>query len=289
MSSPPWAVTDPSAAALLNEAARILQQSSPTARLDAEVLLTAASGLEPIAVLKDPDQTVRPDVAEHFHSLLKRRTAGEPIAVILKKKEFWSMLLDLNEATLVPRPETEILVEAVLSETANDQPIKILDLGTGSGAIALALAIERPQAKISATDISAEALDQARKNAKRHGLSVHFVLSDCFVSVQDTTFDVLVSNPPYVKDTDPALEDSAAKYDPPQALFAGADGLDCIRRICKDAPDYLVPGGLIALEHGFDQKDAVASLLSEAGFSAIKSIGDYAGLPRVTTARRAPA
>jgi len=283
------AVTDLCASALLAEAVTLLKTQSPTARLDAEILLCATSGLEPIALIRDPDQLIPNTAAEEFRRFLARRAAGEPIAVILKQKEFWSMMLDLNEATLVPRPETEILVEAVLSETPEDEALSILDLGTGSGAIALALASERPQARITATDVSAEALDQARQNAKRHGLSVRFVLSDCFDALGDAIFDVVVSNPPYVKDHDDALEDSAARYDPSHALFAGSDGLDCIRRICKDASDYLVPGGFVALEHGFDQKDAVASLLSEAGFSAIKSIDDYAGLPRVTTARRAPA
>ena len=282
-------MTDLCASALLAEAVTLLKTQSPTARLDAEILLCATSGLEPIALIRDPDQLIPNTAAEEFRRFLARRAAGEPIAVILKQKEFWSMMLDLNEATLVPRPETEILVEAVLSETPEDEALSILDLGTGSGAIALALASERPQARITATDISAEALDQARQNAKRHGLSVRFVLSDCFDALGDAIFDVVVSNPPYVKDHDDALEDSAARYDPSHALFAGSDGLDCIRRICKDASDYLVPGGFVALEHGFDQKDAVASLLSEAGFSAIKSIDDYAGLPRVTTARRAPA
>lgn len=286
---PRLAVTDLCASALLAEAVTLLKTQSPTARLDAEVLLCATSGLEPIALIRDPDQLIANTAADEFRRLLARRAAGEPIAVILKQKEFWSMMLDLNEATLVPRPETEILVEAVLSETPEDEALSILDLGTGSGAIALALASERPRARITATDINSEALHQARENAKRHGLSVRFVLSDCFDALGDAIFDVVVSNPPYVKDHDDALEDSAARYDPSHALFAGSDGLDCIRRICKDASDYLVPGGFVALEHGFDQKDAVASLLSEAGFSAIKSIDDYAGLPRVTTARRAPA
>ena len=289
MSSLPSPVTDLTASALLAEARALLTPHSPSPRLDAELLLFDATGLDQLRLLRDPNQTIDDQAATTFRHALDRRASGEPLACILGYKEFWSLRLGLNEATLIPRPETEVLVEAVLNASAADQALAILDLGTGSGAIALALASERPQATITATDISSRALEQARENATAHGLTVTFIESDWFSALHAQRFDVIVSNPPYIKVNDPDLEAGVAHYEPATALFAGADGLECIRKISRGAHDYLRPGGLLAVEHGFGQKESVARLLTDEGFGSITQINDYAGLARVTTARRASA
>ena len=278
-------VTEYRAAALVQEGITQLTGCSDSPRLDAEVLLQAACDINRTALARDPDQLVDPQSTAAFFVLLKRRSQKEPIACILGRKEFWSLDIELNDATLVPRPETEVLVEAALDAIPPDTAVDVADLGTGSGAIALALAIERPLARITATDISRAALSKARENAKRLGLDIHFVEGDWFAPLAGCRFDAIVSNPPYVRQNDPALETGPARFEPATALFAGEDGLDCIRALCADLKNHVKPGGLVALEHGHDQQDAVHALLSVTGLESIVHVKDHAGLARVTSAR----
>ena len=286
MSLPRWEVTDSQASAVLADAIKQLHSISDSARRDAEVLLQAACGIDQSSLIRDPDQRIDHNALSAFYHYLTRRKRGEPIACILGHKEFWSIDLKLNRATLTPRPETEVLVETVLDQIPCDTSSKIVDLGTGCGAIAIALASERPHTQITATDISSVAIVQAAENAAVLGLPICFLQSDWFSELQGSQFDVIVSNPPYIRTEDPALEAGTADFEPAQALFGGMDGLDCLRTICQEAKRYLNPGGFLALEHGYDQKDAVAILIKEAGLELNSQIDDYAGLPRVTTALR---
>ena len=286
MSSPRWEVTDSPASAVLADAIRQLQSTSDSARRDVEVLLHAACDIDQSSVIRDPDQLIDHNALAAFYHYLARRKLGEPIACILGHKEFWSIDLKLNKATLTPRPETEILVETVLDQIPCDTNSTIVDLGTGCGAIAIALASERTHSQITATDISSVAIFQAAENAAALELQICFLQSDWFSKLQGTQFDVIVSNPPYIRANDPALEEGTADFEPAQALFGGIDGLDCLRAICQEAKNHLNPGGFLALEHGYDQKDAVANLIKEAGLELISQVNDYAGLPRVTTALR---
>ncbi|HCK76744.1 MAG TPA: peptide chain release factor N(5)-glutamine methyltransferase [Gammaproteobacteria bacterium] len=278
-------VTEYRAAMLVQEGITQLIGCSDSPRLDAEVLLQAACGINRTTLARNPCQLVDPQSASAFFVLLKRRSEKEPIACILGHKEFWSLDIELNEATLVPRSETEILVQAALDAIPPDTAVDVADLGTGSGAIALALAIERPLARITATDISRAALAKARENASRLGVDILFVEGDWFTPLAGSRFDVIVSNPPYVRQNDPVLETGPALFEPALALFAGEDGLDCIRALCVDLKSHIKPGGLVALEHGHDQQDAVYALLSATGLESIVHVNDYAGLPRVTSAR----
>ena len=272
-------------AALVQEGITQLTGRSDSPRLDAEVLLLAACGINRTALARDPDQPIDAQSADAFFSFLKRRCRAEPIAYILGHKEFWSLDIELNDATLVPRPETEILVEMTLDAIPRGAAIELADLGTGSGAIALALAIERPLARITATDISRAALTKARENAKRLALDIHFVEGDWYAPLNGHQFDAIVSNPPYVRREDPALETGPAHFEPALALFAGDDGLDCIRTLCAGLKDHLRPGGLVVLEHGHNQQDAVHALLFATGLESIVQVTDHAGLARVTSAR----
>jgi len=280
-----WAVTELTAATLVQRGITHLTGRSDSPRRDAEVLIQAACGIDRTALAKNPNSSVDAAAADTYFDFLNRRYNHEPVACILGHKEFWSLDIELNASTLVPRPETELLVETALEAIPAGTAVEIADLGTGSGAIALALAAERPLAKITATDINPDALSQARDNASRLGLAIHFEEGDWFGPLAGQRFDVIVSNPPYVRDDDPLLQTGPALFEPPLALFGGQDGLACIRILCTSVKNYLNPGGFVALEHGHDQRDAVKALLSEVGLESIVGLKDLAGLPRVTTAR----
>jgi release factor glutamine methyltransferase len=280
-----WAVTELTAAALIQRGITQLTGCSDSPRRDAEVLLQAACGIDRTALAKNPDSSVDAAAADAYFDFLNRRYNHEPVACILGHKEFWSLDIELNASTLVPRPETELLVETALEAIPAGIAIEIADLGTGSGAIALALAAERPLARITATDVNPHALAQARDNASRLRLEIHFEEGDWFGPLAGRRFDVIVSNPPYVRADDPLLQTGPALFEPPLALFGGQDGLACIRTLCDSVKDHLNPDGLVVLEHGHDQQDAVTTLLSEKGLESIVGLKDLSGHPRVTTAR----
>jgi release factor glutamine methyltransferase len=253
--------------------------------LDSEVLLAHVLGKTRTYLRAHPERIPAPEQAQRFSELLDRRVAGEPIAYIVGSRDFWTLTLAVNPSVLVPRPETELLVERALA-LGPEGSAAIADLGTGSGAIALALASERPRWQVTAVDISAAALNTARANATTLELnSVEFLEGAWFAPLQNRRFHVIASNPPYVSETDEALNDATLQHEPQVALSSGLDGLDAIREIVREAPHHLERHGWLVLEHGSDQAEAVAHELVERGFGHVRSHPDLAGHWRVTEAQ----
>ena len=268
----------------LSDAARALSDVSESPRLDAETLLAWTLQAPRAYLFTHPEVELQDRQATDFSSAIGRRKDGEPIAYITGSKEFWSMEFNVSPDTLVPRPETELLVEQALALITQDSPCRILDLGTGSGAIAIAIASERPKSTVDAVDSSSAALMIAKQNAALHGIqNIDFLRGSWTAPVADRTFDVIVSNPPYVADGDPALED--LKHEPISALTAGPDGLAAIRKIAREAKGVIEANGSILFEHGIEQQDSVAAVLQEHGWTDIACFKDLAGQPRVTTAK----
>jgi release factor glutamine methyltransferase len=251
---------------------------SDSARLDAELLLAACLQVERSWLLAHGDTVV---TAATYKALLQRRVQGEPLAYILGHKDFWTLRLDVSPAVLVPRPETELLVELALSTAV--ALCEVLDLGTGSGAIALALARERPKWHLTAVDFSETALAIARANAQRLQIAnVQFMVSDWFAALSGKEFDLIVSNPPYIDADDPALRQPSLQHEPLRALSPGANGLAALNTIIAQAPDFLMKHGWILLEHGATQGSAVREMLVARGFGQVRSHHDLAGHERVT-------
>lgn len=231
-----------------------------------------------------PEYALTPEQQQHFNQLMTRRTAGEPIAYILGHKSFWTLDLQVTPDTLIPRPETELLVELALQKLPQNAALAVADLGTGSGAIALALASERPQWQLLATDKSSAALVIAKQNAKRLGIcNVLFYAGDwCAALPKQQRFAAILSNPPYIRRDDSHLQQTGLQFEPRTALVAAAKGLRDIQTIIAQARHGLVKNGLLLLEHGHDQAVAVRELLIAAGYHAVASHCDYAGIERVT-------
>lgn len=214
--------------------------------------------------------------------LVARRAGGEPIAYLLGTREFYGRDFAVSPAVLIPRPETELLVDLGRAAVASLAAPRILDLGTGSGCVAITLALEVPQAIVTAVDVSSAALAVARQNAARLGVQVRFIESDWFVALGDERFDLIVGNPPYIAAGDPHLAEGDLRFEPETALHCGADGLDAIRRIVADAPRHLASGGRLLFEHGYDQAEAIAALLQDADYEAIEQHRDLARIVRVS-------
>jgi release factor glutamine methyltransferase len=256
----------------------------PGARREAAALLAHVLGCTPTQFVAHDDESLSAAQATSFRALVARRAAGEPFAYLTGRREFWSLSLMVSPSVLIPRPETELLVEHALALLAN-HPARVADLGTGSGAIALACAVERPTWDITATDVSSEALTLAAANARMQGCGqIRFVQGSWYQPLQGQRFDLILSNPPYIAAADPALHEHGLPYEPQTALVSGRDGLDALRELIAGAPAHLLPGGALLLEHGAEQCPAVARLLVEAGFGHVRCHPDLAGLPRVTTA-----
>jgi release factor glutamine methyltransferase len=256
-------------------------------RVDAEWLLAHVLGRPRSWLFAFGDHVVDAASAARFDALRQRREAGEPLAYLTGRRGFWTFELEVSPATLVPRPETERLVELALQHLPADRPAQVADLGTGSGAIALALASERPLARVVAVDASAAALAVARGNAHALGLErVEFREGDWFAPLHGERFDLIASNPPYIETGDPHLH--ALRHEPLQALASGVDGLDAIRAIVRAAPAHLNPGGWLLLEHGWNQGAAVRALLQSAGFADIVTGRDLEQRDRVTAGRLPP-
>ncbi|WP_188239694.1 peptide chain release factor N(5)-glutamine methyltransferase [Stenotrophomonas maltophilia] len=224
-----------------------------------------------------------------FEALLARRVAGEPVAYLTGRRGFWTLDLEVDPATLIPRPETELLVELALERLPPDQALQLADLGTGSGAIALALASERPRAQVLATDASPGALAVAARNAARHELdNVRFAEGghDWYAPLQGVRFDLIASNPPYIASNDPHLEQGDLRFEPSTALASGMDGLDDIRRIVDGGQAHLRPGGWLLIEHGWDQGAAIRALFEATGFAEVQTVQDLEQRDRITLGRR---
>lgn len=260
-----------------------LRRVSDSPRLDTELMLARALDVPRSYLFAHPEDSLDPAALERFSTAVERRVNGMPIAYITGEKEFWSMILIVSPATLVPRPETEVLVDQALQRIPQAENISVLDLGTGSGAIALVIARERPHCDVTATDVSDAALAVARENANRHALpNIEFLCGDWTAPVADRLFDLIVTNPPYVPSDDPDLEN--LKYEPQLALAAGDDGLDAIRRISVEAKSVIRKGGALLIEHGANQKEELARILSGDGWQKICHVNDLSGKPRVTIA-----
>ncbi|KOP51632.1 MULTISPECIES: peptide chain release factor N(5)-glutamine methyltransferase [Pseudomonas syringae group] len=256
---------------------------SPTARLDIELLLAAALGKPRSFLHTWPERIVSTEAALAFAGYLERRRAGEPVAYILGQQGFWKLDLEVAPHTLIPRPETEMLVEAALELVPAFASAQVLDLGTGTGAIALALANERQQWKVTAVDRVPEAVALAERNRKRLHLDNAEVLdSNWFSALQGRQFDLIISNPPYIADADPHLAAGDVRFEPSSALVAGSDGLDDLREIIRQAPTHLNAEGWLLLEHGYDQGPAVRELLIRQGFERIQTRRDLGEHERIT-------
>lgn len=268
---------------VLSQSIEQLQSVSGSAHLDAELLLCFILKKERSYLHAWPEKELEQQQLTAFQKLLELRLKGKPIAHILGEQGFWSLNLKVTPDTLIPRPDTERLVELALEIIPQDKKWRILDLGTGSGAIALAIATERPLCEITATDQSTAALAIAEENAKTHALNnIQFIESLWFENIKAQNYDMIVSNPPYICDNDEHLLQGDVRFEPLSALTAGADGLDDIRTIIKEGKTYLSPGAKMLLEHGFDQADAVITLFKAEGYQQVKNYADYAGQPRVT-------
>lgn len=255
--------------------------------VDADTLLAHALGKSRSWLFAHAGDTVDTDVAASFHAMLQRRIAGEPVAYLTGRQGFWTLKLEVGPATLIPRPETELLVELALARIPERQPARIADLGTGSGAIALAIASERPKSWVIATDASSAALDVARRNAISNSIAnIEFRRGDWFAPLQDETFDIIASNPPYIAEGDPHLDKGDLRFEPDTALSSGADGLNAIRTIVGHSGAHLDAGGWLLLEHGWDQGDAVRGLLADAGFIDVETARDLEQRDRVSLGRR---
>lgn len=251
--------------------------------LEARLLLAHALGVERAWIVAHPDDEVSASQAARIEELYRRRREGEPVAYLTGEREFYGLALAVSPAVLIPRPETELLVEMALEHMARGQ--RVLELGTGSGAIAIALAHARPDAIVCAGDISEAALMVAQANAKRHQVRVRFERSDWFSAFAGDRFDMVLSNPPYIASGDAHLTQGDLRHEPRHALEAGPAGLECITRIAAEAPAHMTPGAWLILEHGHDQGDACVDLLRRLGYERVSDRADLAGVPRVVAGR----
>ncbi|GGC04425.1 release factor glutamine methyltransferase [Marinobacterium zhoushanense] len=258
---------------------------SDTARLDAELLLCHVLGKARSYLFTWPERELDPDQQAQFLALLQRRIAGEPVAHLTGVRDFWTLSLEVTPDTLIPRPDTETLVEAALARLA-DAPYRVADLGTGTGAIALALASERPHWQVVATDRVAAAAALAARNRDRLGLDNVEVLTGSWCEPLSGQFDMILSNPPYIDAADPHLAQGDVRFEPRSALVAAASGLADIRHIAEEALAYLKPGGWLLFEHGYAQGEPVRALLTGLGYAEVETLNDLGGHERVTLGRR---
>jgi release factor glutamine methyltransferase len=273
--------------AAFNSASALL--NTQEAVLEAQLLLQHVLNANRAWLIAHQNDVLEANINEAYRALINRRLNGEPIAYILGAREFYGLNLKVTPATLIPRPDTETLVDVALAKIPLQKNLNICDLGTGSGAIALAIAKHRPQAFVLALDASQATLDIAIDNAKNLAIAnAKFILSDWFNALKNEKFDLIVSNPPYIETNDAHLKQGDLRFEPIAALASGQDGLDDIRRIINQAPQHLNPHGWLLLEHGYNQAEKVAALLKQAGFGQISHAQDLSGTDRVTIGCMAP-
>lgn len=254
--------------------------------VDARVLMQQVSGLSAAGLIAEGARALSASELETFEALVARRAAGEPVAYLVGAREFFGRMFGVSPAVLIPRPETEHLIEMALRVLAEVERPRVLDMGTGSGVIAITLALEKPGARVTAVDASSAALEVARDNAARLGAKVHFVESDWFAAIEDARFDLIVANPPYIAANDAHLGEGDLRFEPRGALTdQSVDGLASVRAIIAGAPAHLAAGGWLWLEHGYDQAAACRALLVDAGFTQVTSERDLAGIERASGGR----
>lgn len=253
------------------------------ARREAQILASRALGLNRAWLIAHDQDVLLPTQVNTIAPLITRREHGEPVAYILGEKEFYGHLFKVNSEVLIPRPETELLVEAALARLPEDRPARVLDLGTGSGCVAVSIALSRPDCAVLALDASASAVELAKQNAIQLGAgNARFLVSDWYSQLPTMHFDMIVSNPPYIACDDPHLGKGDLIHEPPHALGSGPEGLDAIGIIVAGAHFHLQPGGWLILEHGYDQADSCQTLFTEAGLERVFTLADLAGQTRVT-------
>jgi release factor glutamine methyltransferase len=252
---------------------------------DARALLRAVLDVSDAHLVASPGRVLTVDEFNRFAALATRRRAGEPVAYLIGTREFYSLAFKVTPAVLIPRPETELLVEAVLESIPLDTPADVLDLATGSGCVAIAIAKHRPRAHVTATDVSPSALAVARENARTHAVEVEFVESNWLAALGGRRFDWIVANPPYIAEGDPHLLQGDVRFEPRGALVAGLNGLEGTKVIIEGAVNFLRPGGRLLLEHGHDQGGRSRDLLGSAGYQDIVTLRDLAGVERASGGR----
>ena len=253
--------------------------------MDARPLLRAALGVSDAYLAAHPGEALTGAQCERYLALIERRRAGEPVAYLTGEREFYSLAFKVTPVVLIPRPETETLVEAALERVPADVPRRVLELATGSGCVAVVIALQRPRARLTASDASGAALAVARENAAWHGAAIEIVESDWFAALAGRRFHLIVCNPPYVAEHDPHLTEGDLRFEPRAALIGGADGLSCIRLIVAQARAHLEPGGVLVIEHGYDQAARCRALLEQAGFLEVASRRDLSEVERVSWGR----
>jgi release factor glutamine methyltransferase len=267
----------------LHTATMLLSRVSSSPRLDAELLLEYVTGLSRTNFRANPERELPVNAGWSFQQLVKRRSKGEPVAYIRQQQEFWSLLLEVSPAVLIPRPETELVVERALAHIDKSQSARVADLGTGSGAIAVAIASERPSATVSAVDASKDALDIASRNIGRLQLTnVSLLHGSWFAPLAGRRFDLIAANPPYIRQDDPDLAPDVRRHEPTMALISGMSGFEALDLIIREAPAHLDGGGWLVLEHGWKQAETVRQRLVSHGFVHVRSHADLAGHERVT-------
>lgn len=271
----------------LRYAGQKLSATSLSAGLDAQILLSHVLSCSTAHLAAWPEKNLNEETLAKFGSLLLQRVQGMPIAYLTGHREFWSLDLKVNNSTLIPRPETETLIEFVLAEFHDKKNLQLLDMGTGSGAIAIALATEMPGWNIYASELSPPALELARENSRHHRTdNIHFILSDWFTDIPCHNFDVIVSNPPYIAASDVHLTQGDVRFEPASALTAGATGMDDIEHLCLHAKRYLAEQGCLIVEHGYDQAQGVEQCFSDHDYMVIKQQKDLSGHVRLTSGRK---
>jgi release factor glutamine methyltransferase len=270
----------------LQQASHRLAESSPSATLDAQVLLCHVLQCNSAHLAAWPEKNLSDSDEEKFHALIQQRAQGVPVAHLTGQREFWSLNFSVDDSTLIPRPETETLIEFIFSHYADREHLRMLDLGTGSGAIAIAVAKEKPGWQITASDIAAPALKLARRNSERlQAENISFMQSDWFQNISAKDFDLIVSNPPYIAADDPHLSQGDVRFEPATALVSGSSGMDAIEHICLHAKNHLAKNGWLIVEHGYNQKQQVADCFIKNGYAQLTQQQDLSGHIRMSAGK----
>lgn len=271
----------------LQQADSSLSEVSPTATLDAQVLLSHVLQCNTAHIAAWPEKDLSKEQQTKYLYLIQQRSQGIPVAYLTQQREFWSLIFAVNDSTLIPRPDTETLVEYILSNFNDKDDLTLLDLGTGTGAIAISIASERPSWQIVASDFSEDALVLAKQNSETHQTSrITFIQSDWFTEISRSNFDIIVCNPPYIAADDPHLQQGDVRFEPESALISGEAGMDDIEHLCLHAKDHLKDGGSFIVEHGYNQQHLVAECFAKNNFIDIEQKQDLAGHVRMTAGKK---